>query len=261
MKRMGSPAAYRRKSEGSPRRLYRKGFRTIQWKATDPDNDSLSFDVEFRPVSGTKGNLRGSALWGKKTKGEARSSALWGKPGRLAALLSLLAVLAAPTAASASGQGGALVPDGLLARAQANPDRAFNVIVQAKRGKSSTYVARMVNGVVAEHKGKAKGLDEQRVKNAVAVLTGGTGTCAKVDVVRVKADWTGSEQVSDMQPGLCGTSTRTATKERKVSTVSTADQNRRVEVWLVPKGTKMPDAFKGAKELPAKEMKRLGCPK
>ena len=40
----------------------------------------------MRPVSGTKGNLRGSALWGKKTKGEARTSALWGKPGRFAAL-------------------------------------------------------------------------------------------------------------------------------------------------------------------------------
>ena len=107
----------------------------------------------MRHVSGTKGNLRGSALWGKKTKGEARSSALWGKPGRLAALLSLLAVLAAPTAAAASGQDGALVPDSLLARAQANPDRGFSVIVQAKRGKSSNYVARMVNCVVADRPG------------------------------------------------------------------------------------------------------------
>jgi serine protease AprX len=128
----------------------------------------------MRPVSGTKGNLRGSALWGKKTKGEARSSALWGKPGRLAALLSLVAVFAAPAAASASGQDGALVPDGLLARVQANPDRAFNVIVQAKPGKSSTYVARMVNGVVAEHKGKAKGLKRKfsAVKGVSARLTG-----------------------------------------------------------------------------------------
>lgn len=104
-------------------------------------------------------------------------------------------------------------------------------------------------------------LDKQRVMNAIAVLTGGTGTCAKVDVSRVKADWTGTEQVSDMQPGLCGTSTRTAAEERGSSKVSTADQNRRVEVWLVPKGTKLPNAFKGAKELPEKELKKLGCPK
>ena len=124
----------------------------------------------MRQLSGTKGNLRGSALWGKKTKGEARSSALWGKPGRLAALLSLVGVLAAPTAASA----GALVPDSLLARAQANPDGAINVIVQAKPGKSSTYVARLVNGVVEEHPGKAKGLKKKfsAVNGVSARLTG-----------------------------------------------------------------------------------------
>ena len=124
----------------------------------------------MRQLSGTKGNLRGSALWGKKTKGEARSSALWGKPGRLAALLSLVGVLAAPTAASA----GALVPDSLLARAQANPDGGVNVIVQAKPGRSSTYVARLVNGVVAEHPGKAKGLKNKfsAVNGVSARLTG-----------------------------------------------------------------------------------------
>jgi hypothetical protein len=108
---------------------------------------------------------------------------------------------------------------------------------------------------------KPSTLDMQRVLNAVAVLTGGTGTCAKVDVSRIKVDWTGTEQVSDMQPGLCGTSTRTAADERSSSKVSTADQNRRVEVWLVPKGTKMPNAFKGAKELTPKDLKKLGCPK
>jgi serine protease AprX len=128
----------------------------------------------LRHVSGTKGNLRGSALWGKKTKGEARSSALWGKPGRLAALLSLVAVFATPTAASAWGQQGALVPDSLLARAQANPDRGFSVIVQAKPGKSSTYVARMVNGVVEDRPGKARGLKQKfsAVNGVSARLTG-----------------------------------------------------------------------------------------
>lgn len=108
---------------------------------------------------------------------------------------------------------------------------------------------------------KPSTLDMQRVLNAVAVLTGGTGTCAKVDAARVKVDWTGTEQISDMQPGLCGTSTRTAAGERSSSKVSTADQNRRVEVWLVPKGTKLPAAFKNAKPLPEKELKKLGCPK
>jgi len=42
------------KSEGSPRRLFRKGFRTLQWKATDPDGDPLTYELEFRPVSSSK---------------------------------------------------------------------------------------------------------------------------------------------------------------------------------------------------------------
>lgn len=104
-------------------------------------------------------------------------------------------------------------------------------------------------------------LDMQRVMNAVAVLTGGSGTCANVDPSRIKVTWVGTEQVSDMQPGLCGTSTRAATEERSGSKVSTADQNRRVEVWLVPKGTKLPDSFKEPKQLDGTMLKKLGCPK
>jgi serine protease AprX len=135
----------------------------------------------MRPVSGTTGNLRGSALWGKKTKGEARSSALWGKPGRgFAAFLAIITVLAAPVAAPASGgsgQGsssGALVPDGLFARAQANPSKRFSVIVQAKPGKSSTYVAKLVQGVSSTVNGRAKGLKKKfsAVKGVSAQLTG-----------------------------------------------------------------------------------------
>jgi subtilisin family serine protease len=137
----------------------------------------------MRPVSGTKGNLRASALWGKKTKGEARSSALWGKPGRsMAAFLAIITVLAAPVAAPAKdGQGhdsspGALVPDGLFARARANPDKLFSVIVQARAGKSSTYVANLVQGVSTKgkSKGKAKGLKKKfsAVNGVAAQLTG-----------------------------------------------------------------------------------------
>lgn len=104
-------------------------------------------------------------------------------------------------------------------------------------------------------------LDMQRVMNAVAVLTGGSGTCANVDPSRIKVTWVGTEQVADMQPGLCGTSTRAAAEERRGSVVSTADQNRRVEVWLVPKGTQMPTSFKEPKPLDNAMLKKLGCPK
>jgi serine protease AprX len=132
----------------------------------------------MRPVSGTKGNLRASALWGKKTKGEARASALWGKPGRgfaalLAAFVALSVPIAAPAADSNPAQG-ALVPNGLLAKAQAHPTKVYRVIVQAKPGKSSREVARVVNGVVAKHPGKAKGLNRQfsSVAGVAATLTG-----------------------------------------------------------------------------------------
>jgi flagellar motor protein MotB len=104
-------------------------------------------------------------------------------------------------------------------------------------------------------------LDEQRVLDSFAVLTAGKGTCGNVDPSRIKVDWVADDQVSDFQPGICGTSARPAAEERRGAMVSTADQNRRVEVWLVPKGTKMPAAFKEAKQLDEKAIKKTGCPK
>jgi outer membrane protein OmpA-like peptidoglycan-associated protein len=108
---------------------------------------------------------------------------------------------------------------------------------------------------------RGRTLDEQRVLNAAGVLTGGTGTCAKVDPSRVMIDWVGTDQTSDTEPGLCGTSTRQETKERRSSQVNESDKNRRVEIYLVPKGAPMPPAVKDAKPLDQKVMKRLGCPK
>jgi serine protease AprX len=88
-------------------------------------------------------------------------------------------VLSAPLAASASngtGQAlaGALVPDSLFQRAQEHPQQVFPVIVQGKRGKSSAYLAELVQGAVAGHPGKAKGLKKKFVTlNGVsAQLTG-----------------------------------------------------------------------------------------
>ena len=106
-----------------------------------------------------------------------------------------------------------------------------------------------------------KSLDYRRAMQAAAVLTAGSGTCAKLDPSKVKIAAAGTEQISDPQPGLCGTSARAATKERSGAEPTSADQNRRVEVWLVPKGSAMPASGKGATDAPAKELKAIGCPK
>ncbi len=107
-----------------------------------------------------------------------------------------------------------------------------------------------------------RALDEARTLNCAAVLSGGTGTCAKVDPSRIKVDWVGTDQTSDPQPGLCGTSNLPTQKERRGSTVSGADKNRRVEVYLVPANSQtMPPAVKNIKPLPESEVKALGCPR
>jgi hypothetical protein len=102
-------------------------------------------------------------------------------------------------------------------------------------------------------------LDEARTLNCAAVLTGGGGTCGNVDPARVRVDWVGTDQTSDTRPGQCATSN---IKERKGSQVTDADKNRRVEIYLVPRGAQqMPPAVKNVKPLPDREVKALGCPK
>jgi hypothetical protein len=38
------------KSEAAPRKLLRKGYRTLTWKVTDPDGDDLSYGLELKPM-------------------------------------------------------------------------------------------------------------------------------------------------------------------------------------------------------------------
>jgi serine protease AprX len=133
----------------------------------------------MRQVSGTRGTLRGSALWGKP-KGESRSSALWGKPGRGFAVMALVVALAAPVAATAGSNGrsvknqGAIVPASLMAEAQAHPNQLFSVIVQGKHGTKSSSVASAVVGSTSEKPGKAKGLKKtfSSLNGVAAQLTG-----------------------------------------------------------------------------------------
>ncbi|HEY7370014.1 MAG TPA: hypothetical protein VIA29_09005 [Thermoanaerobaculia bacterium] len=42
------------RSEAAPRKLHRLGYRTITWKGSDSDGDTLEYDLEFKPVGGAK---------------------------------------------------------------------------------------------------------------------------------------------------------------------------------------------------------------
>ncbi len=129
-------------------------------------------------------------------------------------------------------------------------DEAANAPAAAARGRRGR------RGAAAQ---PATSLDEQRVLNAAAVLSGGTGTCAKVDPSRIRYDAVGTDQSSETRLGQCGTSN---IKERRGSQTTEADRNRRVEIYLVPRGsTSLPPAVKNVKPIPQDRVTALGCPK
>ncbi len=105
-------------------------------------------------------------------------------------------------------------------------------------------------------------VDEQRVLNAAAVLSAGTGICPQLDLSRILATWVGTEQASNTRPALCGAST--GVKEKAGQAVKESDaraQFRRVEIWFVPGGAEMPPGITDLKPVPEKETKALACPK
>ncbi len=109
---------------------------------------------------------------------------------------------------------------------------------------------------------RGRNLDRNRVLNTAAVLSGGSGTCSSLDPSRIKGSWIGATQETPSVPTSCALST-TAPKERRGQAIEETDagKNRRVEIWLVPKGMALPAATHNAMELPAADLKKIGCPK
>ncbi len=109
---------------------------------------------------------------------------------------------------------------------------------------------------------RGRNLDRERVLQTAAVLSGGSGTCSTLDVSRIKGSWIGTTQEAPSVPTSCAVST-TAPKERRGAAIDDTDasKNRRVEIWLVPKGLTLPAATHNATELPAADLKKIGCPK
>ena len=108
---------------------------------------------------------------------------------------------------------------------------------------------------------KGRSLDRDRVMNTAGVLSGGSGTCTSLEHSRIKGSWVGATQETESLPTSCTVST-VAPKERRGNEVDPSEaKNRRVEIWLVPKGLSVPAAAKDAKELPEADLKKIGCPK
>jgi opacity protein-like surface antigen/outer membrane protein OmpA-like peptidoglycan-associated protein len=115
---------------------------------------------------------------------------------------------------------------------------------------------------VPKRKG-AKGwsLDKDRVLNTAGVLSGGGGTCTALEHSRIRGVWVGSAQGTEFIPPPCTVSTE-APKERKGYDVDPNEaKNRRVEIWLVPKGLGPPPVAANAADLSEADLKRVGCPK
>ena len=109
---------------------------------------------------------------------------------------------------------------------------------------------------------RGRNLDRERVMQTAAVLSGGTGTCTALDRSRIRGSWVGATQQTESLPTSCAVST-SAPKERRGAAIEDTNEakNRRVEIWLVPKGMPLPAAASGAQELPTTELQRIGCPK
>jgi hypothetical protein len=111
---------------------------------------------------------------------------------------------------------------------------------------------------------KVHGLAEQRVRNAAAVITAGTGVCLSIPASQVIVAAPGVDQNGvSFQPGFCGASTSIgATPERPGQMVKAGDtkaEARRVVVWFVPSGGQLPESLGDHRT--AASLSISGCPK
>lgn len=105
----------------------------------------------------------------------------------------------------------------------------------------------------------ARHLDEERVLNTAATLTAGKGTCQSLELSRVKVAWVGAKQDSEFKTRSCETSV--VERSGQAAGSDAGAKNRRVEIWIVPKGVAMPDAAATAKSAPERAIKAKGCPR
>jgi outer membrane protein W len=107
---------------------------------------------------------------------------------------------------------------------------------------------------------KGETLDELRALNAAAIISAGQGICLGFAPSQIMIGYTGTNQNGvDFNPFF-----DSGTKERAGSMVKESDPNakyRRVEVYFVPTGAKMPTTATDLKDAASLGVGKLGCPK
>jgi hypothetical protein len=98
----------------------------------------------------------------------------------------------------------------------------------------------------------AKDLSDQRVLNAAAVITAGSGVCLSVPQSQVQVSAPGTDQQGvDFDSSFCASSVP----------AGPSSEMRRVVVWFVPNGAQVPASVTNAQPASATSVGSLGCPR
>ena len=121
-------------------------------------------------------------------------------------------------------------------------------------GSKGERVLSDVVPVMAGTAGVHANLAEQRALNAAAIITAGTGVCLAIPQSQVQVSAPGTEQNGvPFEAGFCQSSVGAG--------ASSATDMRRVEVWFVPTGGKVPSSVTNSQSASALSVSGLGCPK
>jgi outer membrane protein OmpA-like peptidoglycan-associated protein len=147
------------------------------------------------------------------------------------------------------------LPDVLFSQ---NSSRVNNCGKRILLEQLRSYFERDPGGTVAlvgnASSDEAAGIAEKRAQNAAAVITAGTGVCLAIPATQVGVSWPGVDQNGvGFESGFCASSVGGAS--------STASQMRRVQVWFVPSGGKLPASVTNNQSASTLSLSGLGCPK
>ena len=96
-------------------------------------------------------------------------------------------------------------------------------------------------------------LAQERVDNAAAIITAGTGICLSIPATQVQVSAPGADQNGvPYEAGFCRSS---------VGRIGPETDMRRVEVWFVPSGGQIPSSVTNSQSVSTLSLGNLGCPK